>query len=267
MTHRAPYSLRYEYERYVEQEIENYKDSIPRTAILRIGDEAVAVLREREQPEFDELVIWAEVDRIIRRRLRIPAYATWRRRRLKLLAQFRRPEHWGLAADAALVREIVPDAETRVLVAGVRQEGPALYLVANGCRVTALEEDEALVERVITAAGQVGLTSRVDGCVVGLDAWSPDAPLNAVVFTPAAFGHLTPDQRSDVIELLKSATLDGGVHLVETLVAGQSEMTRADRPRTVLSDDELRASYHGWDVSIVRDELSNRTFLARKHVA
>ena len=258
----AHYSLKHEYELYVDQEIENYKDSIPRAAILRIGDEAVAFLREREQPEFDELVIWAEVDKIIRRRLRIPAYTTWQRRRLRLLAQYRRPEHWGLASDAPLVREIVPNADTRVLVAGIPQEGPVLYLAAKGCRVTALEEDEEAVERVITAAGQAGLTTRISGWAVGLDAWAPDAPLNAVVCTPAAFDHLTPDQRAGVIELLKSATMDGGVHLVHTLVAGQR-----DKACGVLSDDELRASYHGWDVSIVRDERANRTFLARKNVA
>jgi hypothetical protein len=262
MSQKQNHSLRYEYELYVDQEIENYKDSVPRAMILRIGDEAVAFLREREQPEFDELVIWAEVDQIIRRRLRLPSYATWRRKRLKLLAQYRRPEHWGLAADAPLVREIVPDTETRVLIAGMSQEGPVLYLAAKGCRVTALEEDEAAVERVITAAGQVGLTSRVDGCAVGLDSWAPDAPLNAVVFTPAAFARLTPDQRIQVIELLKGATKDGGVHLVETLVAGQREAQLG-----VPSDDELRARYRGWDVSIVRDERANRTFLARKNVA
>jgi hypothetical protein len=257
MAQRQHVSLRQEYEQYVEQEIENYKFSLPRAAILRVGDEAVAALQEREQSEFDELVIWAEVDRIIRRRLRIPVYASWRRRRLKLLAEYRRPEHWGMAADAPLVREIVPDAETRVLVAGVQQEGPVLYLAARGCRVTALEEDEDVVDRVVSAAGQVGLISRVNGCAVGLDAWSPDAPLHAVVVSPAAFRHLTRDQRERVIELLKNATLDGGVHLVETLVAGES----------VLSVEELRARYRGWDVSVVRDERANRTFLARKHVA
>lgn len=249
-------SLHHEYEQFVEGEIENYKFSLPRDAILRVGDEAVAALSEREQTEFDELVLWAEVDRIIRLRLRIPTYASWRRKRLRLLAEYRRPEHWGMSPDAPLVREIVPDTESRVLVAGVSQDGPVLYLAARGCRVTALEEDEEAVDRVVSAAGQVGLTSRVNGRAVALDAWSPDAPLNAVVVTPAAFKNLSRDQREHVIELLKSATLDGGVHLVQRLVAGES-----------LSVEELRARYRGWDVSIVRDESANRTFLARKNVA
>lgn len=250
-------SLRHEYEQYVEQEIESYKFSLPRDSILRIGDEAVVALRAREQPEFNELVIWAEVDEIVRRRLRIPAYATWRRKRLRLIEKYRRPEHWGLAADAPLVREIVAEPETRVLVAGVRQQGPILYLAAKGCRVTALEDDEEAVDRVVSAAGAAGLTSLVDGHAVALDSWAPDAPLNAVIVTPAALAGLAAEQRTRVIEVLKSATLDGGVHLVETLVAGKA----------ALSVEELRARYRGWDISVVRDEQANRTFLARKNVA
>jgi hypothetical protein len=31
--------------------------------------------------------------------------------------------------------------------------------------------------------------------------------------------------------------------------------------------EELRARYHGWDVSVVGDGGQNRTFLARKSVA
>lgn len=250
-------SLKHEYEIFVEQEIENYKDSIPRAAILRIGDEAVANLRDAEQFAFDEILIWDEVDRIIRRRLRIPSYATWRRRRLKLLVEYRRPERWGLSADAPIVREIPSDAEAHVLVVGAREEGTAMYLVANGCQVTAVEEDPELVEKVITAAGVVGLTSRVNGCVSGLDQWYPESPLHAVVCSPAAFERLTTDQRERVIEILKSATLDGGVHLMQTLVAGHAASEL----------EELRARYRGWDVSIVRDESTARTFMARKNVA
>jgi hypothetical protein len=257
MAPRQQVSLKHAYEQYVETEIENYKFSLPRPAILRIGDEAVSALRERTQPEFDELVLCSEVDRIISQRLRIPSYATWRKRRLKLLAQYRKPEHWGLAADAPLVCAIAADTDSRVLVAGVRREGPVLYLAARGCQVTALEDNEEIVERVVTAASQVGLIGRVNGQPIGLEAWSPDAPLNAVVVTPAAFHGLNKEQRTRVIDLLKRSTLKGGVHLVDTLVSGESEVTM----------DELRARYRGWDVSVLGDEQTNATFLARKSVA
>jgi hypothetical protein len=202
-------------------------------------------------------VLCSEVDRIISQRLRIPSYTTWRKRRLKLLAQYRKPEHWGLAADAPLVCEITPDRDSRVLVAGVRREGPVLYLAARGCQVTALQDNEEAVERVVSAASQVGLMGRVKGEPIGLDSWSPDAPLNAVVVTPAAFHGLNREQRTRVIDLLKNSTLEGGVHMVDAFAAGDSDVTM----------EELRARYRGWEVSVVGDGSANRTFLARKSVA
>ncbi len=248
-----PRSLKYEYECYVEQEIENYKDSIPRSAILRIGDEAVAAMRQSEQLSLGELVLCAEVDRIIRKRLRVPAYATWRRRRLKLLDLYRRPEHWGMNADTPLVRATPMEPNANVLVVGSTDEATALYLVANGCQVTAVEDDPDQVDRVMAAAGQVGLASRVHGLVGSLESWYPQEPLHAVVSTPAAFERLSIEERGRVIEILKSATLDGGVHLVRTIVAGQE----------AIDQDEWRRRYDGWDVSV----LSRDTFLARKAVA
>lgn len=254
MSQQPPRSLRHEYEVYVEREIEAYKDSIPRSAILAIGDEAVASMRAQEQFALDELLLWAEVDRIIMKRLRIPSYQTWRRRRLKLQEQFRRPEHWGLDRDGALVRAITPAADARVLVAGETVTRSALYLAANGCVVTAMEQEPNVVERVMCAAEEAGLTTRVTGCVGKLDGWAPEQPLTAVVCTAAAFAGLSVPERGRVIEVLKSATLDGGVHLVETIVAGQNTVTL----------DELRRRYEGWDISVERQSTASRTFLARK---
>ena len=133
MAQHSPRSLKHEYEVYVENEIENYKESVSRSAILKIGDEAAAVLRAGEQFSMDEILLWAEVDRIIRKRLRIPAYDTWRKKRVKLLAEYRRPEHWGIPADGMLAREIHPPAESKVLVAGGEIDRTALYLAAHGC--------------------------------------------------------------------------------------------------------------------------------------
>ncbi|MBL8984502.1 MAG: hypothetical protein JNL26_20115 [Gemmatimonadetes bacterium] len=246
-------SLRHEYECYVEQEIENYKDSIPRSAILRIGDEAVAAMRDSEQLLLGEVVLCAEVDRIIRGRLRLPSFTTWRRRRLKLLELYRRPEHWGMAADAPLVQATTVAPNANVLVVGTPDEATTLYLTANGCQITTVEHDPDAVDRVLAAAGQVGLASRVHGTSAPLERWYPHEPLHCVVSTPAAFERLSIEERFRVIEILKSATLDGGVHLVRTLVAGQS----------ALSCEELVQRYDGWAVS----QLTQDSFIARKAVA
>lgn len=255
----SPKSLRYEYELYVEQEIEYYKGSIPRTNLLRIGDEAVTSLRQQEQTSFDEILVWAEVDRIIRNRLRVPAFATWKRRRLRRLEEYRRPERWGLSDDAPLVSAIRAREHAHVLVAGSGAEGPAIFLAANGCQVTTLNDDPDIVDRVIHAAGEAGLISRLTPCVSALDRFEPepDAPLAAVVCTSEALQCLPLHERARVIDVLKSATLDGGVHLVQTIAAG----------KCVLSVEELNSQYRGWATSVFPDRNAEQVFLARKLVA
>ena len=73
----SPRSLRHEYELYVEAEIEHYKDSIPRGVLLKIGDEAVAVLCSQPQFALTEMLVWQEVDREPREGF---AFVIWERR-------------------------------------------------------------------------------------------------------------------------------------------------------------------------------------------
>ena len=270
MPFQNPRSLKYEYEMYVEREIEDYKDSIPRSALLKIGDEAVAVLTNQAQVALTELLIWQEVDRIISRRLRLPTYQTWRRRRLRDLERLRRPEYWGLEPNAAVVQAVPPSPDRHVLVAGAMREGQALYLAANGCAVTAVDPGAEVMERVLAAAQQAGLHDRVRGYCSDLSTWSPDVELHAVVCSASALAGLSPEVRDRVISVLQSATADGGVHLVETLAVGAGSLETgltadSDVPTLVLPLEELERRYRGWQVSLERTrENGSRTFLARK---
>ena len=256
MAQRPSRSLQHEYELYVEREIENYKESLPRSVLLSIGDEAVQALAAQQQFALTELLLVDEVDKIIFKRLRLPVMATWRKRRIKLMEEMRRPEHWGLSADDIVVRAAqTVTASSRVLVAGTQVETPTLYLAANGCEVTAFAGPED-VQRVLDAAEQAGLGERVHASAVALDSWTPDHPLTAVIYSPAAFAGLSTAERARVIQVLQSATADGGVHLVQTIAAGK---------RTPVSFDELRRRYRGWDVTVV--EGAPNSFLARKLIA
>ena len=257
MPHRTPRSLKHEYELFVEEEIENYKDSIPRSALLKIGDEAVGSLASEAQFALTELLLCEEVDRIIRSRLRLPTYRTWRARRIKLLERYRTPEHWGLPADSPVVRDVQPAAEGHVLIAGEASEGAALYLAAHGSDVTRLDQEPAAVERVIAAAQAAGLVGRVRGYASDLGHWSPDVPLSAVICSSSAFTPMSASERWRVIDTLKDATRRGGVHLVESIAGRDSEMTVAD----------LRARYRGWEISVREQAPSSEAFLARKAVA
>ena len=256
MASRPSRSLKHEYELYLEREIENYKESVPRTVLLSIGDDAVRALEAQQQFALTELLLVDEVDKIIFKRLRLPAYETWRKRRIKLIEELRRPEHWGLSRNDMVVRAVQTVAgDARVLLAGAEVETPALYFAAHGCDVTALAEPDA-VRRVLDAAEEAGLGERVHATALTLESWTPDAPLTAVIYTPAAFAGLTSAERARVIQVLQSATADGGVHLLQTIAAGK---------RTPVSLDELRRRYRGWEVTV--DEGAPNTFLARKGVA
>lgn len=253
MAHRPTRSLQHEYERYLEQEIENYKESVPRSVLLSIGDEAVAALAREPQFTLTELIVWEEVDRIIARRLRLPSATTWRRRRLKAIEELRRPERWGMSTQHPLVRGLSIGAEGAALVAGAVDESPTLYLAANGCRVTAIDDEPEAVDRVMNAALRAGLTDRIDARVGGLESWSPETPLFAVIVADAALAGLSADERRRVLATLQRATVDGGVHLVQALAANGAAALA-----------ELRDSYRGWTVEVDPGTKHPTAFLATK---
>jgi hypothetical protein len=255
MTVRDPKSLRHEYSLYLEREIEAYKESVSREHLCGIADFAQKALEGELQLGMRDVLLAAEVDRIIAKRLKIPSFETWRRRRMKNASEPKRPEYWGLRSDTPLAQAInSASLHSRVVVSGARVQGSALYLAANGCQVTAIEPERDVVERVLHAAEEAGLESRVRGLATELREWRPDGPLAAVICTPAAFSGLSASEREKVIAVLQTATADGGVHLVETIVAGQE----------AISEEELRAQYSGWDVSFVQEPGAAKTFVARK---
>ena len=259
MPSRPARSLKHEYELFVEQEIENYKESVPRSVLLSIGDEAVSSMSAQPQFALTELLLCVEVDRIIFNRLRLSSYDTWRRRRLKQIEELRRPEYWGLRPDDVLVRAL-PSTDGRVLVAGAPDEVSALYLAANGCEVTTLTPQAEDVERMTQAAIGAGLGNRVHSMMGDLSSWLPDLPLNAVIVNPSVLDSLSTDERARVIELLQSATLDGGVHLVQTIISSGKSVG-------AVSLEELRNRYRGWTVTVERSDGRSKTFLARKGAA
>lgn len=257
MSQRRPRSLRHEYEVYVEREVEAYKESVSRQHLLGIAGSAQEALEGELQLGMRDVLLAAEVDRIIAKRLKIPSFSGWSRRRTKN-AEPKRPEYWGLRPDTPLAHAISSaPLRSSVVVSGARVQGSALYLAANGCQVTAIEPEADVVQRVLNAAADAGLQARVRGLTTELSAWLPDGPIGAVICTPAAFAGLSMLEREQVIALLQRATADGGVHLVETIVAGQE----------AISEEELAERYADWDCSFVQEPGLAKTFFARKSVA
>jgi hypothetical protein len=232
-------SLKHEYATYVDREIEHYKDSVARSALMKLADDAVASMDASDQLELSELVLVDAVNELIMRRLKIPPYDRWRRNRLKILEQFRRAEHWGLSATQHLVNAVRPQEHPHIVVAGPHVEERTLYLAAHGAHVTALGDcdDEELVNKVLVAAALAGLSAQVVGCADGLDEWSPPVPVRAVIWHAQVLEALSAERRARVLVQLQNATAAGGVHYIEGVPAAA---------RTSASIRSLIANYPGW---------------------
>src|ERR1035437_3099775 len=99
MTPRGPKSLRHEYSLYLEREIEAYKESVSRQHLCSIADFAQNVLEGELQLGMRDVLLAAEVDRIIAKRLKIPTFEAWRRRRTWKASEPMRPAYCGLRPD------------------------------------------------------------------------------------------------------------------------------------------------------------------------
>jgi hypothetical protein len=81
-----------------------------------------------------------------------------------------------------------------------------------------------------------------------------------VIVNPSALDALSSSERGRIIQLLQTATADGGVHLVQTIPA-------SGKSNGAISLEELRSQYRGWTVTVERADGRGKSFLARKGAA
>jgi hypothetical protein len=246
-SHRAPRSLRSEYEEFIEQRIEEYKDGLPRAAILGIGDEAVQELARTEQYALTEVLLQEQVDSIIRRRLRLPSYRRWRERHLALRAAQVQPTHWGLAPHdpVVLLAEFVRDQDTYAVV-GAADGACALFLAARGATVLIGDPDLAAIEGLENRAIAEQLSGRIECLVVPLETWTPHKPLDGCVIETSALVGLSAGDRAELIRRLKTVTAPGGRHVVMP-AGGPAGKTPP------VSSDALRSLYADWTVARAKE--------------
>ena len=79
MQSRSTNALRRSYMEWVEDQIENYKETVSRSDLLRLADEVVAELEvnRRGQYQLTELLLLEAVDRKIFDLLQLPGYRAW----------------------------------------------------------------------------------------------------------------------------------------------------------------------------------------------
>jgi hypothetical protein len=240
---RRPLSPRQEYEEFILQRIEDYKNQLSREQILALGDEAVRELEVGPEGQLllTEVLMLEHVDRLITRRLRLPTFRRWRERHSRMRKAQRELTHWGLPADLPLaaLAERLEDHEAAVVI-GAAAAGAAFYLAAHDVMALIIAESLPGVEAIETRAAQEALAGRVQALVVALGDWFPDVEPALAVVDPTVVATLEAPARVRAMDALRERTVHRGVHLI--LPVEQRAGVRS------LAPEALLAHYAGWQV-------------------
>jgi len=241
---RAPLSPRQEYEEFVLQRIEDYKNQLSREQLLGLADEAVLELESGPDGQLvlTEVLVLEHVDRLIKKRLRLPGFRRWTAQHVRLRAAQREPTHWGLPADLPLDRVLDPlEPDDHVITLGSGAAGAAFLLAAHDIAVTALVESVETAEGMESKAADQALTRSVQVLAVQLG-WLPtDLAPAVVVLDPMVFATQDASAQVRAMSILRDATVQAGVHLV--LPVDQRGAVRSLAPEALLNH------YAGWQVS------------------
>ena len=242
---RAPRSLKQEYQEFILQRLEEYKNTVPRAELLEIGDEAVRELQASAQDQYllTEVLLLEHVDRIIARRLRLPSFPRWRQKHRALREAQREPTHWGFDRQHPIVQwaaRLEPGDVVAVLGAAALPE--ALYLAAHDAEVFLLDQDLGAVEAAEgrAVAEQLG-GAAFQALVINFGNWFPDLAPALVAIAPSSLGALRAKQRASLIADLQVRTPSGGVHVVLPAATEQREVIP-------LAPEALQMLYRGWQV-------------------
>lgn len=212
-------SLKQQYEEYLLQRIEGYKDSLSRDELLALGDAAVQELDSGEQGQFflTELLLAEMVDQLIVKRLRLPSYRKWRSQYAELRQAQREPIHWGVDPECALVSllpRIEPGDEVLLVGGGVQAE--ACLLLAHDCEVTFVDEDLATVDQLDSRIIAEALSERSSTFVASLGTWLPPfrRELDLVVVDAGTLSGLEHVHRQGLLIALRNLTRPGGLHAI-----------------------------------------------------
>ena len=235
-------SLRQEYEEFILQRIEDFKDQLSRDQLLGIADEAVRELEvdPAEQLVLTEVVMLEHVDRAIMRRLNLPPFRRWRARHVRLRHAQREPTHWGLSGSSPLTA-FGPweEVDGIALVVGARAIPASLYFAAYEWTVVFMEREGHAVEAAEARAAAEALAANYEGCVVVPGSgWFPDLQAALVVVDPVCLIGLELDAVDAFFTHLEASTVPHGVHCILP-VDGDDEIV-------LLETENFRARYAGW---------------------
>ncbi len=233
-------SPRQEYDEYVMQRVEGYKNALSRGELMALAERATLTLGQGPEEQFvlTEVLIQQWVDELIKKELGLTSYRRWSRKVAALREAQRQPTHWGLGPDGPLAR-LLPRLEPGdvAVLAGQRTEAAAGLLAAHHARVTFLAGDCWSAGRVEDRLEGEALADRAQAFVVAFTGWLPDevqGHIHVAVFDTALLGAVGTATAHALIDGFRARTAPGGVHVLLDDPGG-------------LAPDALRTCYDGWE--------------------
>ncbi|HXG43273.1 MAG TPA: hypothetical protein VNJ71_00805 [Gemmatimonadales bacterium] len=211
-------SLKQQYQEYVLQRIEGYKNSLSRRELMELGDEALAEMEAAENGQFflTEVLLADWVDRLIYRRLGLQPYSRWARHFRELRAAQREPTRWGIDPRSPVTR-ILPRLEPgdTALVIGSDAAPVAYLLAAHDVEVVFTGPDLTFVDQVESRVAEEALGHYCATYVAPVGHLPPGLPpVHVVVFDTGALDGETASSRRRIVQTLQEQTAPGGVHLI-----------------------------------------------------
>lgn len=239
---RAAPSLRQQYNEYILQRIESFKNSLSRREVLDLGDEAIAEMESARGDQFllTEVLLSDWVDRLIRKRLGLQPYSRWSRHFRDLRLAQREPTRWGIDRRCPVI-DILPrlDPGDSALVIGNDAAPVAYLLAAHDVEVIFAGPDMTFVDQVESRVAEEALGHLCTTLVTPLGQLPSELPdrVQIVVLDTGALDGITAAARGEILLRLMHRTAPGGVHLIlpsehalapEALLTHYSEWSRED---------------------------------------
>jgi hypothetical protein len=218
-------SLKQQYQEYILQRIESYKNSLSRRELLQLGNDAVSEMEAAQGDQFllTEVLLTDWVDRLILRRLHLQPFRRWSKSFKQLRLAQREATHWGIERRCPVTRLCARlEPGDTALVIGTDAAKVAFLLAAHDVEVVFTGHDMTFVDQVESRLAEEALSHTCTTYVVPPGEFPPELPeqVHIVAIDTGALDRETTGRRGLILERLMKRTAAGGVHLI--LPGGQA---------------------------------------------
>jgi tellurite methyltransferase len=170
--------------------------------------------------------------------------------------------YWGneISKMAISILDLFPakDSRPRVLEIGCGEGTNAAFLAKNGYEVTAFDLSRAAIEKTNALAAQTEV--QIKTFLADINDYVPSENFD-IVFSSGTLQYLLPEKRKQFINAIKSATCQGGIHVLHTFAhkAYISTAPDAEDSENLWPSGKLLSFYQDWRIERFIEEIKSCT--------